>query len=123
MRSYTFLVFMSVIGLAFVGCSLPRRSESSIRKRLLRDTPRGSSYENVSSYLKSRGWPVQEWSGGYEIPNFEHAPSRKVGQRVIKAYLGHYQGLPWRVDVDCFWAFDERERLIDISIDKQTDAP
>jgi len=108
--------------LAMVGCSLPRRSEQSIRKRLLQDTPRGTTYEAVLNYVKKQGWPVTEQPGGYEAKRFGNALPTVVGRRAIKAYLGGYQGLPWRKDVESFWAFDEHDKLIDIFVEKEADA-
>jgi hypothetical protein len=107
-----------------MSCSgtLPRRSEQSIRQRVLHDTPQGSAYSTVLNYVKKQGRSVAEQSGGYEIPKFGQTPARVVGRRTIKAYLGGYRGLPWHVDVICFWVFDEEDNLIDVFVDKQADA-
>jgi hypothetical protein len=118
--------FVAVLGLiALMSCSssLPRRSEQSIRQRILRDTPIGSSYVVVLDFAKKKDWPIIEQSAGYEIQEFGKAQGKIVGKRVIRAYLGGYQGLPWRKDVDCYWAFDEHDKLIEVFVDKQADAP
>jgi hypothetical protein len=41
---------------------------------------------------------------------------------LTRPYLGGYQGIPWKKDVECFWAFDEQDKLIDIFVEKQADA-
>jgi hypothetical protein len=122
MKYYALLLFVLAFGLAFTSCSLPRRSESSIREQLLRDAPQGSSYSTILDYVKKRGWSVVEQPTGLETKNIGVQPNRVVGKRVIKAYLGGYRGISWWVDVNCFWAFDEHDKLIDIFIEKQADA-
>ena len=118
-----YLTFILVLGLTAISCSLPRRPEYSIRERILRDTPQGSSYSTVLNYVKRHGWSVEEHSVGYEIHRFGNVPARVVGKRTINAYLGGYRDLPWYVDVDCNWAFDQNDTLIDVFVDKQVDAP
>ena len=44
------------------------------------------------------------------------------GTRIIFAYLGGYQGLPWHADVDAYWGFDENGKLIDLNVRKHYDA-
>jgi len=122
MKFYAFLLLMLPLGLALTSCTLPRRPDWSIRAHLLRETPKGSTYSTVLNYVKKQGWSVAEQSGGYEIPKFGQVPARVVGKRTIKAYLGGYRGLPWHVDVDCFWAFDDHDKLIDVFVDKEADA-
>jgi hypothetical protein len=89
----------------------------------LRDTPPGSTYAAVLEYAKKMGWPVNEESGGFETKRIAQFPARVVGKRVVKAYLGGYQGLPWRKDVSFYWAFDEHDKLIEVFVEKQADAP
>ncbi len=115
-------LFSFALGLALVSCSLPRRSEQSIRQRILRDTPIASSYAAVLDFATKKGWPVNEESGGFETKRIAQFPARVVGNRAIKAYLGGYQGLPWRKDVNFYWAFDEHDKLIDVFVEKQADA-
>ncbi len=124
MKLCVLLVPVLVMGVALMSCSgLPHRSEQNIRERILRDIGQGSTYASVLDFVKKQGWSVGEQSGGYEIPKFGQTPARVVGKRTIKAYLGGYQGLLWHKDVDCYWAFDNQDKLIDVFVDKQTDAP
>jgi hypothetical protein len=124
MKLYAFLILvLALLGIALTSCSgLPRRSEQSIRQRILRDTPLGSTYAAVLDYVKKQGWPVTEQSGKYAIPEFAQVPAGVVVKRVIKADLGEYQGLPWRMAVCCYWGFDEHDKLIDVFVEKQADA-
>jgi len=122
MKFHAPLFLAIAFAISFGGCSLPRRSEHRIRQWILRDTPVGSAYNAVLDYAKNRGWPVVEQSAGYEIQEFGKAQGRIVGKHAVKAYLGGYRGLPWHIDVDCLWAFDEHDKLIDVFVDKQADA-
>ena len=122
MKSYALLLAVFALGLALMSCSLPRRSEHSIRQRILRETPLGSTYSAVLDYAKKQGWPVTEYSRGYEIQKFGKIPARVVGKRVIEGFLGEYRGLPWTKAVICSWAFDEHNKLMDVFVEKQADA-
>jgi len=124
MKYSALLLSVLVIGIALVGCrSLPRRSEQNIRQQILRETPQGSTYSAVLNYAEKQGWPVTEQSKGLETKNLGQFPTRVVGERVIIADLGPYQGLPWRIDVRCYWAFDENDKLINTFVCKYADAP
>jgi hypothetical protein len=122
MKVRGFVFLLGVLTLALMGCSLPRRSEQDIRKKLLRETPPGTPYQTVLDYVRKQGWPVTEEPRGYEVKRLGSTPAKIVGKRTIKAYLGGYQGMPWKKDVECFWAFDEQDKLIDIFVEKQADA-
>lgn len=121
MKLHASLLFVLVVGLVIVGCSLPRHSAQSIRQRILSETPVGSSYAAVLDYAKKQGWSVTQRACGYQVPGLGHVPSRVVGKRTIEAYLGGYSMI-FHVDVVCDWAFDNDNRLIDVFVDKQTDA-
>jgi len=124
MKDHARLLLVLSIGLVILsGCTLPRRSEQSIRQRILRDTPQGSSYSTVLLYAEKQGWTVTEQSSGVETKNLGQFPAQVVGRRAIKAHLGGYQGLPWRIDVVSYWAFDENNKLIEVFVSKQADAP
>jgi hypothetical protein len=125
MKLCVLLISVLVIFVALMSCSssLARRSERSIRDRILRDTPLGSTYAVVLDYAKKKRWPVTEQSGKYAIPKFAEVRAGVVIKRVINADLGEYQGLPWKMAVVCYWGFDEHDKLIDVLIEKQADAP
>jgi hypothetical protein len=75
------------------------------------------------AYAKKERWPVVEQAGKYAIPKFSKVSGDVIIKRVIKADLGEYQGIPWRKAVVCYWGFDEHDKLIDVLIEKQADAP
>src|SRR5262245_58809294 len=123
MGERTPLLLCLAVGLALASCSLPRRSAQSIRGQILQHTPQGSGYTEVMKYVKTQGWPVSVQSSGLEAKNIGMKPARVVRHRVVQAYLGHYNDLPWVVNVNCYWAFDEQDKLIDVFVEKQIDTP
>jgi hypothetical protein len=44
-----------------------------------------------------------------------------VGQKHIRAEMGHYHTLPFITSISVFWAFDEEGKLIDIWVWKTVD--
>jgi len=74
-------------------------------------------------YVKRQGWPVSVQSSGLETKNIGAQTARVVRHPVVHAYLGHYNSQPWVIKVNCYWAFDEQDKLIDVFVVKQTDAP
>ena len=49
-------------------------------------------------------------------------PEELEGATFFKAHLGEYRGIPWSVDVVCFFAFDESQRLVFADVRKEYDA-
>ncbi len=49
----------------------------------------------------------------------------EVGHRSIRGHLGttHLVFFPFQTDVLAYWGFDANNRLIEVWVDKQTDAP
>ena len=99
-----------------------RRSEADVRNWALRKAPLGSSVAEVKALIDRQRWRLDfEWRG-----TNSHATPRDYpyvrGGHIIGAYFGHYQGIPWRADVDAFWGFDDDGRLIDFYVRKCYDA-
>ncbi|HEY3391750.1 MAG TPA: hypothetical protein VGK58_03525 [Lacipirellulaceae bacterium] len=114
------LIITTAIGLVALAATLVaaslilnpwRRSDASIRARLLAVTPQGSGRAEVQAILQQKGWlgpPATQWSSD---PN-------KFAARV-----GAYQGLPWYTNVYAIWLFDSNGQLKDIKIDRVLDSP
>jgi hypothetical protein len=96
-------------------------SEARIQQWALRKAPLGSSVADVKTLIEKQGWKLKyEWRGA----NLDASPREYPyvrGGHIIGAYFGHYQGVPWRADVDAFWGFDDEERLIDFHVRKSYD--
>jgi hypothetical protein len=103
-----------------------RRDEAYIHDWLLRQAPIGSSVGEVKSIIAKHGWKLDcDWQSTAEHPPLSHSERMYpyvAGSRVIGAYLGHYQGLPWRIDVDVFWGYDSQGKLIDVYVRKDADS-
>jgi hypothetical protein len=97
------------------------RSEAHIQQWVLRKAPLGSSVADVKALIEREGWKLNYvWRGTNLDANPRNYPYVRGGH-IIGAYFGHYQGFPWRADVDAFWGFDENERLIDFHVRKGYD--
>jgi len=76
---------------------------------------------DVKTLIEEQGWELNyEWRGENSDANPRSYPYVRGGH-IIGAYFGHYQGFPWRADVDAFWGFDDEERLIDFHVRKDYD--
>jgi hypothetical protein len=92
-----------------------RQSNAAIRARLLVETPKGCSVEDVSSFVSN------DLCHDGEVRNF--IPFDKK-TRVIRVGLGHYaEPGAWflfQTYVDADWLFDDQERLEEISVTRGT---
>lgn len=99
-----------------------RRSEATIRARLLEEVPLGSSMDQVLRQIAKHGWDldhIDEKNGFYHQ---RQNPPRIVGAKSIRASLGDYRGIPFMVNVTVFWGFDASGSLIDIWVWKTEDS-
>ena len=84
-----------------------RWSEAHIQQWVLRKAPLGSSVADVRALIEKQDWKLDyEWRGTNLDANPRNYPYVRGGH-IIGAYFGHYQGLPWRADIDAFWGFDD----------------
>jgi hypothetical protein len=105
---------------------------AGIRKALLKYTPSGSTPPDVLKFISERllhqdeSLPPVENHGATGL-SAEHSPKR--GVKSIRLYLGHYLDHPetfflsapvlMQKEVTAQWAFDDRNRLIEIFVDKE----
>ena len=95
---------------------------SGLRSWILRRAPLGSSSEQVDAFIAAHHWSRHyDWHGTPSPTSEKPYPAVK-GTRVIGAYLGGYQGIPFRADLDAYWGFDESGHLIDLNVRKMVDA-
>jgi hypothetical protein len=97
--------------------------EGSIKNWLLWKAPLGSSISDVKALITHQGWRLENDWQGTNSPTSPTDYPYVTGTHILVAYLGHYQGIPWRADVDAFWGFDDQGRLIDLYVRKDYDAP
>jgi len=116
------VVAVAVLFGAVVLASPLRRSEAYIQQWVLQKAPLGSTVADVRALIEKQGWKLNyEWRG----QNLDASPRNYPyvrGGHIVGAYFGHYQGIPWRADVDAFWGFDDEEKLIDFHIRKSYDS-
>jgi hypothetical protein len=115
-------VGISLLG-AFLFFSPLRWPTDSIKNWLLGKASLGSSVSEVKTIIAQQGWRSDlDWQGTNSLASPRDYPYVK-GTHIINAYLGHYQGIPFRADIDAFWGFDDQGKLIDLYVRKDYDAP
>jgi hypothetical protein len=120
-RLATLILFAVASTSDAAGFSL-RRSEATIRARLLEEVPLGSSMNQVEQQIARHGWVLDhiDRNGGFD--DQREKPSKVTGAKSIRASLGDYRGLPFMVNVTVFWGFDVSGSLIDIWVWKTEDS-
>ena len=106
---------------AYIASNPLRRSEDTIRSKLLEELPLGTQLSTVHQYIIKKEWEisyVSEDSGFYDQRT---RPASVVGEKAIRASIGDYQDLPFVANVTVFWGFDKDSRLIDVWIWKTWD--
>lgn len=112
-----------VIGLIWLPIANPlRRTEPQIEAWLLRLAPPGTSHSQVLELIESRKWEIEaSWYVKTLVDRDPDYPGVE-GTQVVHIDLGGYRGFPWHVDVDCFWGFDDDEKLIDVNVRRMADS-
>ena len=136
------LVIVLVWGVVALGCAptvcsmgrpiavptslLRRKSEDAIRKQLLRETPIGTSIDQVRLYADMRGWRDPNHDENRGFLKQDHWPDGRprntdIGEKSVRGDLGDY-GLIFRTNVAVYWGFNADGKLIEIWVWKTTDA-
>jgi hypothetical protein len=109
-----------------------RRSEDSIRVKVLQQTPLGSSKREVLAFIAHRlqkdEEPELQDSGARRVTYGADAVDEQVGVSSIERLeVGHYGILRYllvfKTYVFLSWAFDADDRLIDVIVYKESDLP
>lgn len=120
------LIAIAVVAAVVCGCvalNPLRRSPASIEHRLYKITPFGTSFEFATnrlskvfaeiSFSENTGFVRHDWPGPWEV----------VGSKAIKVHLGEYYQFPvGRTGVAAYWGFDDKGKLIEIWVRKDTDS-
>jgi hypothetical protein len=99
-----------------------RRSEATIRARLLDEVPLGSAMSQVQQQIAQHGWELGQVNSDRGFLDRRTKPSTVAGAKSIDASLGDYRGFPFMVNVTVFWAFDADGSLIDVWVWKTQDS-
>ncbi len=99
-----------------------RRSEATIRARLLKEVPLGSTMSQVEQQIAKHGWELSQVTTDSGFYDQREKPGKVTGEKSIRASLGDYRGIPFMVNVTVFWGFDADGALIDIWVWKTEDS-
>ena len=99
-----------------------RRSEASIRDRILNEVPLGSSIARVEQQIAGHQWKVTHVNLNGGFFDRRTRPYKVTGEKSMEAWIGDYRGLPFKVDVSVYWAFDANGSLIDVWVYKEWDS-
>jgi hypothetical protein len=117
-RKLLFLSIAVAIALVvIVGCGMfnnpLRQSEAGVRDWMLKQTPLGTTSQEVRSIAEHHGW---------FNPNLQGSDGHTSGP-YLRGELGRYWSVPFYTYVTVFWEFDSSNRLANIRIWKTTDGP
>jgi hypothetical protein len=94
------------------------RGEQDIEQWIVRRVPLGTDASFVRQFIAGRGWKIEsEWQ--QQQPQAGYGTHK--GTHVIHAYLGAYR-VVFRTDLDAFFGFDKRGRLVDVHVRKMVDS-
>lgn len=105
------------------GLNWLREDDAVIRDSLLKKTPLGSPCTNVLGFVQRKGWEREMHK--------ERRLWLTVGARSVAVRLGHYwyhcrpgtKGITYRLDVFASWRFDQNDRLVDLTVQKEHTYP
>ena len=102
-----------------------RAPPERIRATLLRETPLGTSIEQVRAFVDSHYGPNRTHVESKGFLKQDGGESVAVGVTSVEADLGQYYDIPFPfpVFVTAYWGFDQRGRLIDVRVMKTADGP
>jgi len=116
-------VIVSVFCLALlVGCVTYRKDEDSIRQYLLKETPLGTTFNEVEAKLKRKYAKIHS-SPDVGFLKMVNTHEELVGSKSISVDLGSYRtGVLETTSATAFWGFDESGKLIEIWVRKYRDS-
>jgi len=121
-RVIIFLFIIFLLSIVVIFTNPLRKSQTKLHEWIVLKTPINTSIVEVRNLIVQNKWEaIYEWKGSPSVSSRNKFPGVK-GSHIIGAYLGHYQGLPWRVDVDAYWGFNSEGKLIDLRVRKMADS-
>jgi hypothetical protein len=112
-RYITIAIVLSIfVFLGIVASNPLRRPDETIKRRLGKVTPMGSTLEEVAAAAKKRGWYRPRLYSG----------SSRLATNNITGDLGSYAGFPFKITVIAIWEFDSSNQLTNIQIWRDQDA-
>jgi hypothetical protein len=113
--------------------SIGMLSHKTIGKYIIRNTPVGSSRNDVRTFIEKKGYEI-EWDedyphqlgGGVTVPKQSppignyYRPENARGAKNIRALIAYVDEI---ICIECTWVFDEDEKLLFVEIYKDLNLP
>ena len=117
MKQLTCYMFAFATLSMLAGCGL-RASSHVIARNMLKNTPVGSTREEVARYLAGKDLDVSYRGFPSFLPASGNGMSATLGRYSSFSYI-----IPHDVDVLAYWKFDERWQLDGVEVRKYRDLP
>lgn len=117
LRRTTRLIIAMLFGFVLMAC----REEQGIREKLLKDTPTGTSFEEVKAFCaKSKFKCANSTTAGY----LNQDTGQVIGVSSIWAVIDERKSMPMlTTSISAYWGFDKEKKLVDIWVWKTIDGP
>ncbi len=109
------LILIFILSCNFCSTINIRNSENTIRNDLLKNTPLGSSREDVRKFINKNNYKI------YEDRYFYTKAGKSVIDGRIDVSLGKY-GIILDTGVGAVWIFDKKDLLIDVVVQKNVNS-
>lgn len=115
------LIGVCVSGVVMIGAAAlstrPWRSAQTVQDFVLKQTPLGSSVEDVRELIRRERWGVcLDFQGNTSTSrDYYYRYTGVVGFHLIGAKLPDY-GFPFRIHTEAYWGFDVNEKLVDMHV-------
>jgi hypothetical protein len=113
------LVGICVSGMLTISAALlssrPWRSADTVNESIVKQTPPGSSVEQVQQYITRQGWGIFLDFQGNTATSPRDTPAGVMGFHILGAKLPEY-GFPFRIHTEAYWGFDVYGKLADVKV-------
>ena len=106
------VIMLSVVLLS----NRPSRSAKDVENYVRKQTPLGSSAEDVRDFIRKRNWGTcLDFQGNTSTTRDHYGYTGVIGFHLLGAKLPDY-GFPFRIHTEAYWGFDVNERLVDVHV-------
>ncbi len=117
--AFAWLSWQEALANHYIANDWRRANDADLQRRILTETPLGSSMSQVEEVIQREGWDrvrVDHERGflGQRERGTRTGFLPTVGAMHIEANAGDFVGMPFQSNVTIFWGFDQDGKLIDV---------